>query len=462
VALFSPDVMKNFLLFVFSFVAWSVSAQTRVDTVRCGTIIGYGKTVNGKKEGKWNYYDTVYKTPSFTGNYLHGEKTGEWIFIPHTYSAEKRVLHYKNNLLHGPVTIYSDNKISETGAYLDGFQHGEWIDYDYYGKRITSISYYEKGVPTGIWKMFPYEHFSMSGEMNAYGNTGYWIYTDSIYVTDMSAPNFNTLKLDKVRIDSAYYVNGLAEGFWDNHFGKGNYVHGKKEGKWIEKYGDRMEILEYKNGEGHGYDSIFYKGVLDWVNYYKNGKIDGLQSSFYDGILIEQGTCIPNPQYKYVVYESHRVEIPIDLEIDLIENGAYNPWLMVIENHGVAGPHQRDSLIQALKGRTYTPEKVIIKSVFETQPTVRVGKWTYYWENGKLKSEGVHLPIVKDSSAWDSTNQVEDPNNPGTFIMAPLKYDCSIYYKTGWWKYYNEQGVMIREERYGEAGELLEIKKAGQ
>lgn len=454
--------MKNFLVLIFSFVALSVSAQSRVDTVRCGTVIGYGKMVNGKKEGKWNYYDTVYKTPSFSGNYLHGEKTGEWIFYPHTYSSAKRVLHYKSNLLHGPVTVYSDNKISATGAYLDGFQHGEWIEYDYYGKRVTSISYYEKGIPTGIWKMFPREHCTWFGEMNAHGSNGYWIYMDSVYVTDPTYPDVHVLKFEKVYVDSAYYVNGVPEGFWDNHFGKGNYVHGKREGKWIEKGGDRLEIIEYKNGERDGYDSVFYDGVIRWVNFYTNGQINGPQSSFSDGVLVEQGSCIPNPLYKSVTYESNRVNIPIDLEIDLIENGVYNPWLMVISPSGVVGPHQRDSLIQILKGKTYTPEKIVTKSVFEIQRTAKTGKWIYYWENGKIKEEGVHLPIVKDSSAWDSTNQVEDPNTPGTYIIAPLKYDCSINYKTGTWKYYNEQGVLIREERYGEAGELLEIKKVGQ
>jgi hypothetical protein len=36
------------------------------------------------------------------------------------------------------------------------------------------------------------------------------------------------------------------------------------------------------------------------------------------------------------------------------------------------------------------------------------------------------MQIENTYSNWDSTNQVEDPNNPGVFILAPLKYEGQV------------------------------------
>ncbi|MEO5642823.1 MAG: hypothetical protein ABIQ40_19980 [Bacteroidia bacterium] len=451
--------MRLFLLVSLLFIAVHASAQARIDTIRCGSIIGYGNIANGKKEGNWKYYDTIYKTPYYAGSYHEGLKTGEWIIYPHPFTNIKRVVHYKNGILNGEVAIYrEENKLDGKGSYLNGSKNGEWVYYHINTNKIRSIEHYQNGVPYGHWISFSDEHSSWSGEMNAYGLNGIWTYRDTSYQTDLTGYLINPTAL----VDSVLYQDGKEEGFWNNKYGKGYFVHGKKEGRWLETNNRNFyRFTEYKNGLRNGYDSLFVNDTLESVSYYKDDKINGTESIFHNGRLTEQGISITNPQHYFPDGVSNRIEVPIDIQIDLIENGICNNNLVIIFEFANLSVEIRDSLIMLLKAKmlTYIPEVVPSANAFSSTETVRTGYWKYYWGNGNLKEEGYHLPIVKDSSAWDSTNQTEDPNNPGTYIIAPLKTEyLTYYYKTGTWKYYNQKGEMICEERYDEFGKLMETK----
>ena len=88
---------------------------------------------------------------------------------------------------------------------------------------------------------------------------------------------------------------------------------------------------------------------------------------------------------------------------------------------------------------------------------VRTGYWIFYNQNGTKKEEGNYLPVEVLTST-DSVKLIHDPWEKGKLVYANLRYTDHGSQKTGWWKVYDEKGILIREERY-ENGELKETKK---
>lgn len=449
-------------------------AQNRVDTIRCGNIIGYGELENGKKEGNWKYYDKLdgIKWHSLSGNYHEGKKTGEWIIISKGTSdyPEKRVVNYKNDLLDGPYLIYGREKILYCqGEYKNGLKNGEWNYYYNNGQYNWKTEFYNNGVPTGRWKIYPYPRSYWTGDMNANGRNGYWQRIDTVSWED---PNNPTTYLSQiVFIDSVKYLNGKKEGRWVEFedgspaFQIGNYVADKKEGSWVKYYlMDSLpaEVTMYKNGLREGYDSIWYNDTIAEIDFYSGDRMNGPQKLFSNGKLISQGNIIPNPQHNFNPVRHVWIDVPIDIEIDLIENGICSGQGYYYTEMGNTTQQIKDSIIQLLINTPYVPDSAYNYSALSFEETAREGYWVIFYDNGNKKEDGNYLPIVRDSSSWDSTNQTEDPNNPGTFIYAPIKIYTPIYSKTGWWKYYDEQGMMIREELYNEHGVLVETKNYGK
>jgi antitoxin component YwqK of YwqJK toxin-antitoxin module len=469
--------MKFFLSILFFLFILKISAQTRVDTIHCGNIIGYGKMVNGKKEGKWTWKseDSTYSFSSYSGNYHTDIKNGEWIIESSIEDGfEKDVIHYKNNLLNGSVIVFVRGQLSLKGQYLNGLKNGEWDSYDLETGNIEETKYYQNGVPCGYWSIWENPGQTLSGQMTANGRNGYWILHDTIQFKD---PNNSRIVLSKrVIIDSGLYVNGEKEGFWreysfDDTLGnQGNYIHGKRNGRWTYSSAwvdkgqifSQEEVRHYTEDLLNGNDTIWKNDTLSEINFYTSGENNGLQSFFNHGKLISQGISIKNPSDTNKEYSKNYVLIPIYRDIDLFENGLCNFRYcgFGIDYDMDISPKTFDSLLVLIKKPSYildsTEYLTYTTGIF---PTVRTGHWNFYYENGNKKEEGDYLPMVRDSVTWDSTNRVEDPNNLGTFVLAPIPIDVPTFLKTGWWKIYNEQGILIREERYDEKGELVETKK---
>mgnify|MGYP001799337769 CR=1 FL=1 len=110
----------------------------------------------------------------------------------------------------------------------------------------------------------------------------------------------------------------------------------------------------------------------------------------------------------------------------------------------------------------------------------KVGEWSYYHPNGKMQAQGSYFPDVriyrplafinKDSTAVYGRNRqllntygdgsdelsqllrdLEFPDRTAIQPGPPLPY-CQ-YFKTGQWRYWNEQGQLIRVE-YWKEGQL--------
>jgi len=99
------------------------------------------------------------------------------------------------------------------------------------------------------------------------------------------------------------------------------------------------------------------------------------------------------------------------------------------------------------------------------------GKWTTFYPNGYTQVSGQYILTKSDSInvKWDSMNSCLDTLyiNPPKYIKKDDKtyidfddqfiyaYGCSK--KHGLWKYYNDKGIIIKEERYN-FGELFKYK----
>ena len=80
-----------------------------------------------------------------TGNYLAGERSGEWTF----FSAGEpfRIGSYEGGLEVGVWTTFHAGPArqkSEEGMFLDGERHGEWLTW-YTSGVLSSRSVYEEG-----------------------------------------------------------------------------------------------------------------------------------------------------------------------------------------------------------------------------------------------------------------------------------------------------------------------------
>ena len=71
--------------------------------------------------------------------------------------------------------------------------------------------------------------------------------------------------------------------------------------------------------------------------------------------------------------------------------------------------------------------------------SIRTGEWTFYDTITEEKTIANYIPIMQ----WDSIP--EDPNNPGTMIVAPL-YGNGLL--DGKWKKYNKEGVLLETKTY--------------
>lgn len=447
------------ILLIFFLLQFTISAQTTVDTVHCMGITGYGPMTNGKREGNWAYRYDYNKALYARGAYRQGKKSGEWIFYRGIYKNEPAkdilyTIHYQNNQPDGEMFCYDfTGKISRYGQFINGKAEGQWTTFEEDGKTICGIENYTNGKPAGEWILkTPYSKISLKGMMDSLGPKGYW-----------------TQMLNGKVVGGGNYEKGLRTGKWklfldEYTFEEGLYANGLREGRWI-KYtntGMKTESYGYLKNELHGADSIWYNEKLWYIYTYKSGRIEGhYEEHAINGDLFCTGELQYNPEYEKLrkYKESLRlVNVPEIMKVDLIENNICIQELIAFTRSFHANnPEERDALVEAARSAKPVID-TSLQILNNLPPEFRTGRWYYYHHNGKLQSEGVFLPMARDSTGWDSTNYVEDPNKPGTFILAAIKFQYWIYFKTGWWKIYNDNGELIREERY-ELGRLVETKK---
>lgn len=163
---------------------------------------------NGKPDGQWRNTHSGTSFLKEKGNYINGEKDGEWLYYnyPNGDGSTNFNLkeNYKNGILDGIVTeYYYSGAVLRIKNYKNGCEDGE------------QIKYYDAYQGHGIYSK---ENYS---KCNGFRYNGKQIY---------------------------YYVSGTIEHTT-------NYVNGKKDGEWFtnDKYGKMISKTIYKDDQiiGH-------------------------------------------------------------------------------------------------------------------------------------------------------------------------------------------------------------------
>lgn len=158
------------LIFISNF--YSSGQEIKNDTITKYGLTGIGKTIGGKKDGKWITYkdNKIVKIENFKndelngeeiyyhengqiiskGNYVNDKPDGE--HISYYYNGKiKSVENYKNGLEHGKFIDYFNNgKIKYSGNYVNGIEEGEFVHYDKEGKIVDKGSF-KNGKKIGVW-----------------------------------------------------------------------------------------------------------------------------------------------------------------------------------------------------------------------------------------------------------------------------------------------------------------------
>lgn len=99
----------------------------------------------------------------------------------------------------------------------------------------------------------------------------------------------------------------------------------------------------------------------------------------------------------------------------------------------------------------YYPDEVILdrKSLFDVMKDAALKDGTITCFNNPLTDDEFRFEMTKSEIeallvSWDSTTQVEDPNNPGTFVSAPTKNEVT---SNRVWKYWVKEDWFFDKQR---------------
>lgn len=99
----------------------------------------------------------------------------------------------------------------------------------------------------------------------------------------------------------------------------------------------------------------------------------------------------------------------------------------------------------------YYPDEVILdrKSLFDVIKDAALKDGTITCFNNPLTDDEFRFEMTKSEIegllvSWDSTNQVEDPNNPGVYVSAPLKKETESNMV---WKYWVKEDWFFDKQR---------------
>lgn len=247
---------------------------------------------DGLKNGPFFEYN-IHGVKMVSGQYVNGEKTGEWTFVYYTGDLDRK-MNYDNGKLDGDYIKYYDNgKINVKGHFENGIKDGHWSWYTNIGT-VDMEGDFKNGLQDGYWV--------------------YWYPGDTI-----------------VKEYEGYFKEGLRDGDWTFYYknGKkwkeGQYKQDLEHGKWttwwengqLLKEGDFIEGKE--NGEWKQYfdngdiknEATFVNGQLngEWKSYYKKEKIH-ISGHYYNNLKIgewktysEKGKLLEEGQYKLITYK---------------------------------------------------------------------------------------------------------------------------------------------------------------
>ena len=422
-----------------------------------GKIKSEGNRLNFELDSVWKFYNEDGKL-LVEINYKNGKKNG----IKTTWLDKETVKeNFRNEIKEGYTRYYFTNgKIKQEIPFTKGLEQGYGKEYDSDGTIITLTEYKRgfivdrlrinrkdgNGKKQGRWCIF-YEQGSLKSEitykddlkngyLKEYAENGDLLKI-SKYVDDILQPEAEEIqKLEtqneyypdgKVKI-SAMFRNGVPEGIKREYKSDGTiekaYLYkngviigegivmedGNRDGHWKDYYADGSLKAEgnYDNG----------KQIGEWKYYHSNGKTEQTgkfnKQGKYEGTwkwYFDNGQLLKEERYRNGLRDGLSTEYDetgkVITEGEFVDGNEDGPWFELIGDNFIRGTY-RDGLRNGMWYNFYldrngekTDSLCYYKGSFiEDNPD---GKHIWYWENGKVKDEGVYVNGRKEGD-WYKYN----------------------------------------------------------
>lgn len=418
-----------------------------------GRLKSEGNRLNYELDSTWKFYSERGKL-ILEVNYRKGKKEGLKISYLDRETIKER---YRNDIKEGYTTYYySDGNIKMVVPFVNGIEQGLGKEHDRDGTIITLTEYNRgfivdrlrinrkdaDGRKQGKWFVFwengnkrqegRYHDDKMDGYFKDYAENGDLLKITK-YINGVIQPEAEEIM--KLEVQNEYYPdgkikvnamfrNGIPEGVKREYNSEGKiekgYIYkngiiisegivkddGNRDGPWKDLYEDGTLRAEgkYDNGKQAGEWKYFHpNGKLEQIGKFnKNGKPEGTWRWYYDN-----GKLLKEESYRGGLRDGMATEY--DENGGIIEAGEYlngleeGSWFEMIGDSYTRGSY-RDGLRTGLWLQYYLIDNEQKKdsilsfkgSFTEDLPD---GKHYYYWDNGKVKDEGVFV-MGKKEGEW--------------------------------------------------------------
>jgi len=376
-----------------------------------GTIKSKGKLVNGKKEGKWEYFSEYgilissfeYKDGKMDGKvikyYKSGVKYAEFFAEDGEYEGKY-------------IGFYANGKKSTEGYYTEGEKKGEWFNFHPDGL-IKDKMYFIDGEFYG----FQYS-YDVKGKLNT---SSYmkdeWSYYRVSY--DSTEQSFDTLHYVTPISDRYYSLNVLGDTTFVSPFknnevvGKGVYYPGTKQ-SYVQYYvnGSRDKTYEIKNvlgqitavktyNQGKIVSNTLYNAANGKVTYkakYKDGDVDGIAYDYYPDGSLKLST----------VYKEDEMSGP---QIRYAPDGSVVLVLVYEEDELISyGPSEEDQTLadKAVIKIAYSYSNGKPKAIMTIKYGSYDGEWKVFNKSGKVGESRVYKYGYRNGvdSIYDKTGKI--------------------------------------------------------
>ncbi|MEM7161347.1 MAG: hypothetical protein AAF487_02800 [Bacteroidota bacterium] len=390
---------------------------------------------NGRRVGKSEKYFENGKKMS-EGNYALKHKISGELITALVGNISSDAI----EVLHGPHKEWHENgKLKKESIYDRGVQEGEVKEYHENGYLMARYSVVRER------KEGNYERYFENGETEVFGyyerneKEGKW---KEVYQNGQL--KFEEIYKSDKRINqkwSSYHPNGeLME--------EGLYVNARKNGPWKAWHdnGQQKSGMEYREGMIVGKNVEFYaNGNKKWEGYYKEnvvgsrrGKRDGIWMDFHEnGQMMRKQTFVNGyPEGKVEEwyasgnkkFRSSYVSNPLKTK-DSMLSGASTEWYDngQIKSEGVYWKGVRDG-----EWKEYTEEGQVTLEAFYDRSKF-AGDVTKYYATGEKKSTGTYLLGKKDLLTGEFKEWYINGNRKfeGNYIKGEKSGICRWFYKDG-------------------------------
>lgn len=453
-----PHAMQN--------VKTSGSWWNGIGNLKCEsqTLANGGWKAHGYGEATFNSNGKIFAK----GYFREGQMHGHWIFYNEDESLES-IQCYKMGKLDGPYAGFKNGQVSKFGYSRDGVGRDEWWYWDEEGN-LTYRTFWtvRNGKTEKVW-----EH-----QYDAEGKLLYeWTYVDGKSNDDLIAwrkPDYdeegnltNTTTVNRLELRS--YKDGKSHGWhtmYDQKLGFREYdtwyEKGEQSGPFI-RYNAKGEIIargQKLKGKNSGkWTSTDAQGYTREYNYDADGQLHGRYVIKQDGKIIEELT-----------YDHGQIE---DVGIATRTAGQIDKEFAPDADEVWIGRGDADATGKFEGEWTFTRADGSHAAKGSYKAGKRTGDWTLYHADGTTirvsckfdddKLNGSHTKFYPGGTSLETGPYKRGLRDglwmrwyENTKLESVGNFDASgtgsYGYQSGEWKYYREDGTLVRKGSYGSSG----------